>query len=329
MPVQATSELDAFLRHQINVERYKNYNVQQSLNVLNEIKLRLAAKLVRTGKDKLSDLSKREFNNFVKDFTASFNELFGRYEGAQLREFKKFFTADFSEIKYLNKSLGGKPYKGPAAASLWATMQNEPASGIGVEPKKMFSVFSTSARNKIVSALKAGYADNLTMSEVMKSITGTSTLKYKDGLINRFEAQISATVQTYIQEMVSYLSQEIGGSLNDTYQWISILDSNTTEICRSRNGNIYRYGNGPSAPAHYNCRSITMPIISKAVEKMPTFFNWLKMQPAIIQNEVLGVKQGQGLRAGRVNAEDIPRFNQMSPLTLDQFKSKREQLLTM
>lgn len=325
----AISELDAFLRHQLNVERYKNYNVQQSLHVINDIKLRLSAQLVRTGKDKLSDLSKREFNKFVADFTKSYNEIFGKYQTAQLAEFKKFFKADFSEVKFLNKSLSGKTYSGPKVDSLWATMQNDPASGIGTEPKKMFDVFATSSRNKMVAALKTGYADNLSMSETMKIITGTSELKFRDGLVNRFEAQISATVQTYIQQMTSFLLQSIGGNSNGTYQWVSVLDSATTEICRSRNGNIYRYGNGPSAPAHYNCRSITIPIITAAVDKMPTFFNWLKGQSPVIQNEVLGVKQGQGLRAGRVTADDIPRFNQMSPLTLEQFKGKRNQLLTV
>lgn len=324
-----TSVLDAFLRHQINVERYKNYNVQQSLRVIDQLQLRLSAQLVRTGKDKISALTKREFNQFVRDFNKSYLEIFGKYEKAQLAEFKKFFKADFGETRHLFNKLGSGPtYKGANADSLWARMLKEPASGIGVEPKNMFRVFSSQAQNKIVAKIKGAYVDNLSLSDVMRSIRGTSAVKFRDGLISKFEAQLSATVQTYIQQMTNFISTNIGGALNDSYQWVAILDSATTKICRDRDGHIYVYGAGPTPPAHYNCRSFTMPVIVSAIKDMPTLFAWLTAQPTIIQDEILGKRQGAALRAGKVKADDLPSFNRMSPLTLEQFKSKREQLLT-
>lgn len=328
MPLPTTSALDAFLRHQINVERYKNYNVQQSLRVINEVKSRFAAQLVRTGKDKLSDLTKREFNQFLREFNKNYTEIMGKYEKAQLAEFKKFFKADFGEIKNLFTKLGGSTYRGLSADKLWAKMLNAPASGIGIEPKNLFSVFSTSAQNKMVAAIKIGYVDNLTPVEIMRTISGTSAAKFRDGLINRFESQLSTTVQTYIQQMTNFLLNSVGGALHESYQWVAILDGATTAICRSRDGHIYLYGDGPTPPAHYNCRSFIVPVIISAVKDMPTLFGWLKAQPSIIQDEVLGKRQGQALRAGELKADDIPPFNQMSPLTLDQFKAKREQLLT-
>lgn len=328
MPVQTTSVLDAFLRHQINVERYKNYNVQQSLRVVNELQLRLSAQLVRTGKEKLSELSKKEFNQFVRNFNKSFVEIFGKYEKAQLVEFNKFFKADFGEVKYLFKSIGDKSFRASTVDKLWAKMLNNPISGVGVEPKQMLKVFSSSAQNNIVKTLKIGYVDNLTMTDIAKSITGSKALKFKDGLIAKFENQLAATVQTYVQQMTNFILQNVGGSLHDSYQWVAILDSSTTEICRSRDGKVYQYGEGPTPPAHYSCRSFIIPIVASAIKDMPTFYAWLNSQPSIIQDEILGKRQGQALRAGTVKADDIPAFNQMSPLTLDQFKSKRNQLLT-
>jgi SPP1 gp7 family putative phage head morphogenesis protein len=328
MPIPTTSALDAFLRHQINVERYKNYNVQQSLRVVNELKLRLSARLVRMGKDKISDLNKRDFNQFLRDFKADYADIFGKYETAQLAEFKKFFKADFGETKYLFKQLGGSSFKGATVDSLWAKMLKQPASGIGVEPNNLFKVFSNSIQTKMNSALKIGYTDNLSMVDVIKSITGTKELKFRDGLINKFESQLSTTIQTYIQQMTNFIAGSIGGALHSTYQWCSILDGVTTQICRDRDGHIYVYGDGPIPPAHYNCRSFTIPVIVSAIKDMPTFYAWLGAQPATIQDEVLGPRQGAALRAGKVKADEIPSFNQMSPLTLDQFKAKREQLLT-
>lgn len=44
-------------------------------------------------------------------------------------------------------------------------------------------------------------------------------------------------------------------------EWVSVLDSNTTAYCRSQAGKKYPVGQGPRPPAHYNCRSITKPVI--------------------------------------------------------------------
>lgn len=44
-------------------------------------------------------------------------------------------------------------------------------------------------------------------------------------------------------------------------EWVSVLDSNTTPYCRSQAGKKWPVGQGPRPPAHYNCRSITKPVI--------------------------------------------------------------------
>ena len=44
-------------------------------------------------------------------------------------------------------------------------------------------------------------------------------------------------------------------------EWISVLDGSTTDYCRGQDGKLYDVGSGPRPPAHYNCRSITRPLI--------------------------------------------------------------------
>lgn len=44
-------------------------------------------------------------------------------------------------------------------------------------------------------------------------------------------------------------------------EWVSVLDSNTTPYCSGQDGKFYDVGTGPRPPAHYNCRSITQPVI--------------------------------------------------------------------
>jgi NADH dehydrogenase/NADH:ubiquinone oxidoreductase subunit G len=44
-------------------------------------------------------------------------------------------------------------------------------------------------------------------------------------------------------------------------EWVSVLDSGTTDYCRAHDGRRYPIGVGPRPKAHYNCRSITRPLV--------------------------------------------------------------------
>ena len=44
-------------------------------------------------------------------------------------------------------------------------------------------------------------------------------------------------------------------------EWVSVLDGQTTNYCRGKDGKRYKVGDGPRPPAHYNCRSLTQPVI--------------------------------------------------------------------
>ena len=91
----------------------------------------------------------------------------------------------------------------------------------------------------------------------------------------------------------------------DALIWLSVLDSRTSEICRYRHGRVAplpgrslprRYDGHPKLdppkarpPAHPNCRSVIMPLLRNAgLPTIPSYYQWLRRQPANIQNEALG-----------------------------------------
>ena len=91
----------------------------------------------------------------------------------------------------------------------------------------------------------------------------------------------------------------------DALIWLSVLDSRTSEICRYRHGRVAplpghtlpsRYDGHPKLdppkarpPAHPNCRSVIMPLLQNAgLPTIPSYYQWLRRQPANIQNEALG-----------------------------------------
>lgn len=97
------------------------------------------------------------------------------------------------------------------------------------------------------------------------------------------------------------------GDIVTGYEWVATLDSRTTLICAGRDGEVYPVTpDSPKPPAHFNCRSTTVPVLdpefdispeqstrqargldgkTKRVKATTTYGDWLKKQPAGFQDE--------------------------------------------
>lgn len=77
----------------------------------------------------------------------------------------------------------------------------------------------------------------------------------------------------------------------DNEEWSAVLDSRTTLICGGRDGRVFPVGQGPYPPAHWNCRSVRIPVLKKEFESVSQksnrkdFDEWLRNQDAAFQDE--------------------------------------------
>lgn len=149
------------------------------------------------------------------------------------------------------------------------------------------------------------------------------------GLINTLQSrQITSLVQTITNHVSSAARNEIYKANSDIiegYQWVSTLDSKTTLICGTRDGHIYRnIGIDPMPPAHWSCRSTTIPAIIeefdigkklqgkrpsiggsgvKELNSKTTYAGWLKRQPTAFVDEALGVERSILFRSGKLKLD--------------------------
>ena len=139
----------------------------------------------------------------------------------------------------------------------------------------------------------------------------------------------------------------VGDSINMLgYRWVSILDSKTSQICRSLDGQVFSFGRGPIPPAHPNCRSSIVaeirgkwrkrddkgrfakddrvrPSPSGDVPATMTYYEWLKQQPEEFQDDALGVTRAELFRKGGISAERFAALNldrNFEPLTLAEMR---------
>ena len=119
--------------------------------------------------------------------------------------------------------------------------------------------------------------------------------------------QIISLVRTSINQVANAAAMqtyEANPDITDSYRYVATLDSRTSAICRALDGKVFKYGQGPTPPQHFGCRSTIVAVIkdsllgpSKVAKRASadgpvpidtTYGKWLHDQPAAVQADVLG-----------------------------------------
>lgn len=333
-------ESDVFTRQQIYLEAVKNDQAAQFDETMRDVIIAVVVSLVsRAGYDNIGQMPKSKLRILLGQINTRLSVKFADFKAVTIKQLQDIMGADLAVTTELFRTFNvpGVYVKtridlsaaSPNRKAMWAKLTNDIVPGPGVAPGELIGSYFGSVTKDVLALVRNAYADNLTAKDILTRLVGTRNNRFKDGLLNRFRNQYGAMTDTLIQHITSAVSQTIGKVFSDNYEWISVLDSGTTDICRSRNGNVYEYGHGPQPPAHYRCRSRTRPVfVTETAPVPPTFYAWLKDQPTIIQNDAVGQRAAAGLRAGTLGAKDFPKFTSSKRLTPEQYAGKRSMMLT-
>lgn len=205
--------------------------------------------------------------------------------------------------------------------------------------------------------IKNGVLLGQTNREIAKSIVGNGTDKGPEPLSKARRDAVAVTrtgVQTIANE-ARLATYEENSNVIKAIQWVSTLDGRTSDICIARAGKTWTFpkfkpighdipwNGGP--PAHWACRSTTIPITKTFAEidgedKVEpnlspttrssmdgqvaadlTFDQFLKSKPVAFADEMLGKGRAQLWREGKITLSQLLSA-QGTPLTLAQLKAK-------
>lgn len=139
-----------------------------------------------------------------------------------------------------------------------------------------FQGFKEGDAQRIKQQAAIGINNGLKPEEIARSIVGTKSQGYADGIVSQSQNSartLARTVTTGITNQSRKLWSETTGAnmrrlsgaekkgnpiLLEVFS--AILDSRTTFLCASLSGNIYPVGQGYFPPLHKNCRSSRYPI---------------------------------------------------------------------
>jgi SPP1 gp7 family putative phage head morphogenesis protein len=149
---------------------------------------------------------------------------------------------------------------------------------------------------------------------------------------DKFQAHAKTLIRTSVSTVSNRAREAVYSANSDIIselQWLSTLDTRTSDICIVRDGKLYTvdthepighsypWESGPGS-IHYNCRSTSSPVLKSVKElgidtsaqtrksmdgKVPAstdYEGWLKTQSKKTQEKVLGVKKAELWRSGEV-----------------------------
>ena len=172
-----------------------------------------------------------------------------------------------------------------------------------------------------------------------------STLFGRGGLNARSLNSLRVTIRTAMTAAASLAKESIARAnprLIRALRYTAVLDSRTTAICRSLDGNVYSVGVGPRPPQHWGCRSFMLyvfvhysklgmrnppqfikNIFTGEPPDRPTYTQWLRKQSESVQNDVLGKRRAELFR-GDASIEMRSFTNREGRLlTLEELSARR------
>lgn len=354
---------DIATRLQLYTEGVKVDQGRQFNYVLLKVREEFKKLLNRVKYRTLDGLTKAELNSLIVSLHKSQSNIYSEYQEQIIKQLKDFMAASMevnrrtmatafvedddeeqepltddeaiAVMQEQNKSNHFIPLFGIAAATgdnkrMWTAIQNTPIPANGLYVLPFLKGFTASAQASVENIVRKAWANGWTVEETIAEVAGNDSRQGTANQMQRIQVQATAVLATAIQHVAAMTAAAVGSTLFGRYRWYSVIDSGTTDICRSRNMRIYTYGEGPLPPAHIRCRSHTAPYVGNDPNdtQQETLYAWLRRQTKDIQDDALGAKNAAAFRKGDIKAEDLSKYETSASLTIAEFAEKVAAILS-
>lgn len=354
--MQSPKLVDQTTRHSVYLERLKGGEAKKFADFLREMDASITRRLSNR---ELTEYTRGRLERLLRATRDDLREILGAYQ-SQL-ELSLVNIAEY-ESEFEARSLAQLGFETvvPAAPQVRAAVFSQPLSVTGIDGGKLLESFisdwADADADFVANKIRQGAYEGQTNYQIRQAIRGTVARNYRDGSLAVVNRHAEAITRTAVQHVASTARMETAKENSDIltgYRWLSTLDSRTSTICRSLDGQVFKFDQGPRPPAHINCRSaITMELDGRYsyldeggsraarsaetgktvdVPASETYYSWLKKQPASFIDDTIGPKRGALLRNGGLTADrfaklqldknftpiDLNRMRELEPLAFE------------
>lgn len=323
--------LDFAIAHAHAIERFKTGEVQKILKFLNtelypDLLDRMASQVGRI-KSRGYRASERRLKQ-LEDHFLVVDGIVRTSMGEAFRDFRSdlFSFAKLDSQWQIGRMRSAVPpglvsFSTPSPEILRSVVVSRPFQGKIL--KDHFATLTRNIREAYRSQLRLGMAQGESIEQLTRRVRGRSRAPMKGGAVApQSRREVRSIVRTAVNHVSTHAREETFRANSDVVKqvrYVATLDARTTDICMSLDGKVFLIDEGPRPPMHHQCRSTVVPILVSWQElgidpaKVPvgtrasmngqvpadiTYGQWLRKQPAHIQNEALGVERANLFRQG-------------------------------
>lgn len=349
------------ITHAVYVEKYKTYESNKMLKILEAADDDLTAQLAKNKGTIASERRLRKQLEAIKALEESYASVFyDEYKG-DLKAFAGNEGGWYVErLRELTNPYVNLDFTLPSAAQIYSAAEASFLildKGVTLDLESMInSVFGT--RSQIIEqTLRQGFVLGKTNDQIVRELLGYEEAgAFFDGNMKKARTSMERIVRTSMSHLASTARDEVYSRNDDIvkgYKWVSCIDTRTSPTCINYDGRCWYYNKdyipdnasllpGPvKNPAHYHCRSCTVPILKSwkelginineapegtrsaldgYVPQSTTYSEWFDKAGEKVQMDVLGPARYKLYKEG---GEKITAFmKDGSWLSLEQLKQR-------
>lgn len=255
---------DDLINHKVLLERQKNRIFMETVKQINNLtpEIVLAVEDNKTLTTTITEIK--------KEIDIAYEKLNSDVY-TQLKNIAAYET-DFQYAILLNTIATGDKGKIDKVSRelLYKAIFKEPLEGLSFAQN--FKILSDNLKRETERAVRISVLNGESIAETRQRITQR---------INVANNQYNSFIRTATQNVVHKATQmtyDENKEFIKKIQYVAILDSRTTDICKALDGNIYDVDEGPRPPQHWNCRSFTIPIFTDDDIIDKSYGDWVDTQ---------------------------------------------------
>lgn len=310
--------IDAATRHQIFLQRYGAGRSKEAVKMLNQLRRKINARLAQEP----TNFQAQRLADVLRDITA--------LSQIGFQDIKSLILMDVidlaqSEARFSVEMINRASTIGltlPTEAALLTAVQSTPMAVVrGIAPtiSESLTKLGVSKVAQIAQAISDGVTLGNTTQVISRDVNNLVST-----LVKRQVTSLTSTIINHVSSVTRKETYKQNSKYIDRYEWVSTLDGRTTFVCMSRDGQFYNVDEGPMPPAHFACRSTTVPKIRpefdlgldtkstrpslgsdgpEQVSTKTTYSGWLRKQNREFIDETLGIERSRLFRSGALTLD--------------------------
>lgn len=254
------------LRRAVLIERFKAGQVRQLIKIVTELEGRLKSKL-RDGIDGATTRTRAEaLIRELRKITKDAHEQLEKKTGKSLEDFAKLEMA--GQVDAMNDALPTKmalaiQFIKPADPILYQAASGSFEAKLiqGQTLSEWYKRTFARVDADITREVRLGLLEGRGEAAVTRAVVGARTAT--NSVSKTLRRNMNTLVRTGLQAASAEARQAVyteNKPLLKGVRWVSTLDGRTSSICQARDGLLFDVNEGPRPPAHFGCRSTTVPV---------------------------------------------------------------------